>query len=609
MGFFLARNFWTFSYWVCLAALVPLPVMADMGPIDSMVMPGELIKGHAKYEGECKSCHKPFEKTAQNEVCIACHDHENIAKDIEAGQGYHSFVKKQECKECHTEHKGRDMDISSFDHKKFDHKQTDFPLRDAHAKTKIKCEDCHKAGVKYRDAPGSCNGCHKKDDIHKGSLGVKCADCHNERNWKEFRFDHSKTDYPLLGKHIDVKCKACHEKNQRYKDAPKTCNACHQKDDDKKGHKGKFGKKCESCHVEKDWEKITFDHDKDTKYPLHFKHQSTKCTACHTGYVYEEHLKTDCFSCHRKDDVHKGQEGKKCEDCHDERNWKKARFNHDTSRLPLVGEHKDVKCKKCHAGATYKDAPLDCIRCHKKDDVHKRRLGPVCELCHSASSWKSWNFDHNIQSKFPLNGGHKKPDCYGCHKEPITKKKIVLSGDCYVCHRKDDVHKAQEGRKCEPCHDDKDWKKAFFDHDLTSYPLLGKHKDTKCKKCHETQAFKDAKGEECIFCHKKEDADTHKQRLGTACEQCHDARDWKRWDFNHDKRSKFPLEGAHKNIDCYACHKEKVLKKKLVLAADCYSCHEREDVHNGAYGRFCEQCHLVSTFKKIKIIRGVDKSK
>ena len=25
-----------------------------------------------------------------------------------------------------------------------------------------------------------CNACHKKDDVHKGGLGVKCADCHGE---------------------------------------------------------------------------------------------------------------------------------------------------------------------------------------------------------------------------------------------------------------------------------------------------------------------------------------------------------------------------------------------------------------------------------------------
>jgi len=605
MIFSLARIVWFVAGLAFWAALFPL-AHADLGPIDSMVMPGDVIKGHAKYEKECKNCHKPFEKSAQSEVCKSCHDHANIAKDIETDHGYHSRVKKQECNDCHTEHKGRDADIAAFDHKKFDHKLTDYPLREAHAKPKVKCEDCHKAGTKYRDAPDTCNGCHRKDDVHKGRLGEKCADCHVERTWKEFRFDHSKTDYPLLGKHFDVKCKECHE-DQHYKDTPKACNACHQKDDDKKGHKGQFGKKCETCHVEKGWKVIIFDHDDDTKYPLHFKHQTTKCTACHTGRVYEQHLQTDCYSCHRKDDVHMDQEGRKCEDCHDERTWKKAQFDHDTSRLPLVGKHKDVACKKCHAAATYKDAPLDCLACHKKDDVHKRRLGPLCELCHSASNWKAWSFDHNTQSKFPLNGGHKKPDCYGCHKDPVVRKKVVLSSDCYICHRKDDVHKTQEGRKCEPCHDDRDWKKAIFDHDLTTFPLLGKHKDTKCKKCHEAPTFKDAKGEECLFCHKKDD--THKQRLGPACEQCHDAKNWKRWDFDHDKRSKFPLEGAHKNLDCYACHKGKVEKKKLVLAADCYSCHDQDDVHNGAYGRFCEQCHVVSSFQKIKIRRATGSGK
>jgi len=582
------------------------PAMADLGPIDAMVNPGELIKGHAKFEAECGKCHQSFDKTAQSKLCKSCHDHEGVAKDVATGKGYHGRIdKKKECNECHTDHKGRTEKIADFDHKKFDHNKTDYPLRGGHAVAKVKCQDCHKAEVKYRDAPSECKACHRKDDVHKGKLGEDCASCHSVKNWKEFRFDHDETDYPLIGKHVEVKCKACHE-NQHYKDTPTLCNSCHEKDDMKKGHRGKYGAKCETCHTERDWKKITFNHDKDTKYQLLGKHGEVKCNDCHTGRLYQDHLLTDCFSCHRKDDVHKGQEGLRCESCHDERSWKKARFDHDLTRLPLIGKHKDVVCKKCHATPTFDDAQADCFSCHRKDDVHKRRLGLACEDCHSATGWKRWSFDHNVRTKFALEGGHKKPDCYACHKVP-AEKKLNTPETCYGCHSKDDKHKDQEGRKCETCHDDRSWTKAFFDHDISRFPLLGGHKDVKCKKCHEAPTYKDAKGEECIFCHKKDD--THKRKLGPVCEDCHGVRDWKRWDFDHDRRSKFPLEGAHRNVDCYTCHKTVVETRKIKLAGDCFSCHERDDKHKGGYGRYCEQCHVAASFKKIRLNRGMTQQK
>jgi hypothetical protein len=39
---------------------------------------------------------------------------------------------------------------------------------------------------------------------------------------------------------------------------------------------------------------------------------------------------------------------------------------------------------------------------------------------------------------------------------------------------------------------------------------------------------------------------------------------------------------------------------KLSLPGTCVSCHEREDVHDGSFGRQCERCHVTSSFKTIK---------
>jgi hypothetical protein len=568
-----------------------LPAEADS--INDIVSPGDIIQGHIKIDGECTKCHKRFDKNAQSGLCKDCH--KDIAKDITDKHGYHGHMKEEKpCKECHTEHKGRNAKIAEFDTKKFDHADTDFLLKDKHAEEKVKCKDCHLAEKKYRDAATTCNGCHKKDDKHKGGLGTDCAKCHVVKDWKTTNFDHDKTKYPLHFKHVDVKCLACHIGN-KYKDTPTQCNACHKKDDK---HKGSFGPKCEICHTERGWKEILFDHDKKTKYKLLFKHREIKCVKCHTGDLYKDKLKMTCDSCHKKDDKHKGNFGPKCESCHTEKGWKEILFDHDKkTKYPLLWKHRDVKCVSCHKGDLFKDKlKMTCDSCHTKDDKHKGNFGQKCETCHVEREWGEILFDHDKKTKYPLLGKHRPPaKCVSCHKGDLYKDK--LKSICFACHEKDDKHKGQEGKKCESCHNETSWKKAKFDHRQSKFPLTGKHVQTECKKCHLEPTFKDAKSD-CWSCHEKQDKEVHKRRLGTKCETCHNTRDWKVWDYDHDKAN-FKLEGKHKEVPCHDCHKNPV-EKKISLADNCYSCHAKVDEHNDNFGHVCERCHVASSWKTIK---------
>src|SRR5512147_2667503 len=88
-----------------VALVCAFGAQADSGK--SLLMPGQVIGGHAKYESECKNCHKSFDKAAQSGLCKDCH--KDIDKDIAERQGYHGLMQEEkECKACHTEHKGRD---------------------------------------------------------------------------------------------------------------------------------------------------------------------------------------------------------------------------------------------------------------------------------------------------------------------------------------------------------------------------------------------------------------------------------------------------------------------------------------------------------------------
>lgn len=564
--------------------------------IESVLAPGKVIQGHDKLENDCNKCHVKFDRAAQSGLCMDCH--KAVGVDVRAKTGFHGRIKPQACNTCHTDHKGRDALIVNLDKKKFDHAQTDFTLRDKHLA--LECEKCHVKGKKYNEAATQCDACHRKDDVHKGSLGVKCADCHNESNWKEAKIDHASTRFALKGKHVDVKCAACH-KTRDYREAPRTCVGCHKKDDDgNKGHKGLFGDKCESCHTVDLWKKTVFDHDRDTKYALRGKHRMAACSTCHVGNLYRVKLSQDCNACHAKDDKHKGTIGKECASCHNERSWKEpAKFNHEQSSFPLLGKHAKLECKACHKSAMFKEAPKECIACHEKDDKHANTLGNKCADCHGETEWKTTvgRFSHD-RTKFSLSNAHAAATvkCSACHQDLRSMRSTPTS--CYSCHRKDDKHEEQLGAACEQCHTDRSWRVDKFDHSLTRYPLVGAHLTATCKSCHQTARFKDAP-RECYSCHQKEDR--HKQKLGVRCQSCHSTRAWTLWDFNHDKKTKYRLDGAHVKLACESCHKEQAPKNKdaAPLSGNCQTCHRTDDAHDGQFGGRCDQCHVTESWKKL----------
>ncbi|MDD2918181.1 hypothetical protein [Rhodoferax sp.] len=248
----------------------------------------------------------------------------------------------------------------------------------------------------------------------------------------------------------------------------------------------------------------------------------------------------------------------------------------------------------------FKEAPRECIGCHKKDDKHNASLGEKCADCHLESDWKNTvgRFNHD-RTKFVLRNGHAKATvkCVACHKDLSSYRKTPV--ECISCHKKDDKHEGQSGAACQACHGDQSWKVEKFNHALTRFALTGRHVPALCKTCHLTLRFKDA-ARDCFSCHQKEDK--HKLKLGVRCESCHNTRAWSLWDFNHDKRTKYPLTGAHVKVACESCHKVDAPKGKdaAPLGGNCLSCHRKDDVHDGQFGARCEQCHVTERWKKLQ---------
>jgi hypothetical protein len=159
------------------------------------------------------------------------------------------------------------------------------------------------------------------------------------------------------------------------------CNSCHGDP-----HRGQLfpAKACADCHSLDSFHALTFDHDKDSRFPLTGAHQKVQCASCHTArrdrsgsFAQFRPLSSSCGSCH--EDVHAGQfsvsgKGGDCARCHETGGFKPPRFEH---RLPftsyvLEGKHATVACDRCHpivsagtlSARKYAGLPRDCAGCH-----------------------------------------------------------------------------------------------------------------------------------------------------------------------------------------------------------------------------------------------------
>ena len=500
--------------------LSALSLRAESVDLERLISPGDLGEAHADLESDCSNCHTPFRRADQKPLCLSCHEEVDAELSSKVGfHGRAPAVRRSECRSCHPEHRGRTADVLGLDPETFDHALSDFALEGAHRSAP--CAACHDPAETHREAPSDCIECHREDEPHRGRLGTSCQDCHSPLGWADARFDHAETDFPLVGEHRSVDCALCHPseryedtpndcfgchrlddshkgrlgsecgechsprgwKNTAFdhdrdtefrlsgahkkatcnqchlqdphKEKPATdCHGCHKLDDD---HRGANGTECDRCHGSRAWTPATFNHDRDTEFPLRGSHASLQCGRCHHDVPYEEKPKTSCYTCHGGDDVHDGQEGTDCDRCHNEDSWGgDIFFDHEITQFPLLGLHAVSACEECHITATFQDADTRCWSCHAPDDNHERRFGESCQLCHNPNGWKHWDFEHDRQTDFALHGAHEDLDCHACHSRSLESHVRRGSG-CQACHAADDVHRGGFGRDCARCHTETSW--------------------------------------------------------------------------------------------------------------------------------------------------------
>lgn len=509
----------------------------------AQISPGELSRYHAKLEGatRCLDCHAP-RRGVEAERCLTCHT--VLAERIASREGLHARPDYAACESCHIEHQGTAFEIvwwGEAGREAFDHDLTGYPLTGGH--TKAECHDCHRPdrltdGERlasevdlertYLGLSGlGCAGCHA--DPHKGQFGERtCAECHSTSRWQEASdFDHDRTAYPLTGRHREAACERCH---------PRVGSG-------------------DAAHLQ--FKGVAFD----------------RCTACHQ-------------------DPHRSSLGSSCTDCHDTFGWRRTdpgRFDHSRTRFPLAGAHRPLACEKCHT-ARQKTAALAfaaCSDCHA--DEHRGQLaeradGGRCESCHDETSFRParYGLEEHATSAYPLESSHRAVPCFSCHRKVeaatlpgvspaigTTMQLRFASTRCDGCHQ--DPHRGEANRwigegDCVACHDLSGWRQVEFDHNLSRFPLEGRHTTLACAACHRpsTPDGTPAEGADglrlvglerrCSGCHEDPHLGQFADAGGaTECRSCHRSTVWRPSTFDH-AGTRFPLTGAHAPAACVACH-------------------------------------------------------
>ena len=268
---------------------------------------------------ECNQCHLPGRplNITKFKKCTDCH------KDYHQGQLAHR-TQAGTCEECHT--------VDGFSPATFtinQHQKTKYPLKGSHLA--VPCFACHpkiNKGTKvetmqFRFRSTNCLACHKDPHLGEVDKYVKkdgCEFCHTVESWRVVSYDHSKTKFPLEGRHQNTRCKDCHRaedvgtpsEHLKFLKLNKLCQWCHKDE-----HAGQFSDqkvykrtkkeftRCERCHTSIDWLAEKFDHNQNSAFKLEGAHKSVKCEKCHKKVIRKgkeitlyKPLDSACKSCH-----------------------------------------------------------------------------------------------------------------------------------------------------------------------------------------------------------------------------------------------------------------------------------------------------------------------
>ena len=476
----------------------------------------------------------------------------------------------------------------------------------------LDCTECHanadekvlpKGERRFGGLDQDCARCH--EDPHQGSMAVACAQCHGQETFDQLGSLGHERHLPLIGGHAELDCRACHGRGEPHAlevmGSPRTPPA----------------RACADCHDSPHAAGFTAG-----AASLARATQAASCAACHA----DEHTSFG-----------DGAEILSAE-------------QHALSGFALDAPHDAVACQDCHGpqggdfAARFPGRDADaCSACHA--DPHAGQFDQLgfaergCLACHDRERFEphAYTVESHTSAAMPLTGAHVETDCHACHELPAGGGARVFHGTpgrCEACHA--DAHggifddfsaqlAASAAGQCATCHRSTrfdDVPHGSFDHGRwTGFALLGAHAQSDCESCHPRAAQADDRGRsfgrveqhfgpfrDCATCH----ADPHGgdfDRPGSprqvegrrSCARCHGQASFRAFPdgFDHELWTRFPLDGAHGEIGCSACHAPQPAEpsgaRSLGRASGraCADCHA--DPHAGQFRQGsrtdCGRCH------------------
>lgn len=500
-----------------------------------------------------------------------------------------------------------------------------------------RCASCH--GGWFSDQPHACLECHApiarqlRDGagLH-GSFGAAkangCGVCHGEHHGPDFAlvnrstwalagtadaaaFDHRRIGFDLGGAHAELACAACHVHadddvlaagTHRYLGLAADCGSCH---DD--AHAGAMAARCDQCHGQTDWGSLAAaDHDRHL--PLAGGHAELACGSCHPPGSARDVLVL-------------GQRGvrdpRDCRDCHDSPHRQELAAAATVAAPAGETRGASAACSACHRGD---HATFAAARATMTPELHAAtgfelvvpHADVACERCHAAAG--------SFAARHP---GRDADACATCHRDPHGRQfapSPTVPADCRACHAREQFAPHE-------------FTAAM--HQRTALPLEGRHAEIACELCHEQAApdqprrFRGVDAR-CDTCH----ADAHDGAFaahaaalttanGSTCSSCHDPRSFADAGahFDHARFTPLPLDGAHAQAGCAACHPPKAtadptgrtfgrVRDEHGEFRGCVTCHD--DPHAGRFDRSglprerdgrrdCARCHGTASFRALAV--------
>lgn len=447
--------------------------------------------------------------------CVSCHASPHSTGFVAGMAQLVDMPERRSCVRCHvaehTSFRAPDLTLTPEQHAR-----TGFALATPH--DAARCEQCHDpAGPSFRArhpgrSPDACSACHA--DPHGGQFAQglfaaqECTACHAREHFVPPSFDvakHATTAMPLTGRHEAVECNACHLRDtpqtpREFHGTPSSCDECHAD-----AHAGFFAGKldeittpaqgeCAACHVTDGFATIPppgFDHARFTAFALAGAHVQEDCTGCHvptaaadeTGRRFGRIARHEgefqgCVTCHV--DVHRGAfdaphlpalvDGRAdCARCHDETSFRSLPHGFEHGRwtgFQLEGAHGEASCSACHepvasparGGRTWSKAlGAACSDCHVDPHVGQFETDgrTDCARCHTDALPDFLAFNHDRDSRFPLEEQHDDLACAACHQPFTTTEGFEstrykpLGTECVDCHgsQADDVLTKRKRRR------------------------------------------------------------------------------------------------------------------------------------------------------------------